>query len=281
MSIIKKIALGTVQFGLDYGISNEHGKTEIDEIVKIIEYCKLKGIDTIDTAYAYGKSQEELGKNDLSSFKVVTKFLLEQSMESGRVKNSLLESLKLLNLKQVYGYLSHRPMELITNPNLWDELLEMKTSGKIKKIGFSFNELREAELVLDKGMIPDLIQIPFNYFDNRFKSVAEYMKRTYKTEVHVRSTFLQGLFFMRPSSLSNFFNPIKEPLTTLQKTENLTGNLLYYSASQSFIDKVVIGVNNLSQLELNFNALERVTSCMSETSYIIPQDILIPSKWQM
>ena len=65
---MSKIALGTVQFGLNYGISNTNGQVPPEEIARILDYCKLNGIDTLDTAQGYGESEKVLSQFDLSSF---------------------------------------------------------------------------------------------------------------------------------------------------------------------------------------------------------------------
>ena len=57
-----KLALGTVQFGLDYGITNSEGKVQIREVASILEYAKDKNINILDTASGYGNSEEVLGR---------------------------------------------------------------------------------------------------------------------------------------------------------------------------------------------------------------------------
>ena len=54
MDYNNKIAIGTAQFGLDYGVANKTGKLSISEIKKILNFAKSRGVDTIDTASAYG-----------------------------------------------------------------------------------------------------------------------------------------------------------------------------------------------------------------------------------
>ena len=53
--------LGTAQFGLNYGISNNTGQIKENEVKKIIHYCNEVGITNFDTAQAYGNSEEILG----------------------------------------------------------------------------------------------------------------------------------------------------------------------------------------------------------------------------
>lgn len=280
MKKYEKIALGTVQFGLDYGISNKKGKTDPKEVSKILEFCKQTGIFTLDTAYAYGNSQKILGKNDLSSFDLITKFL-PKSEEIPYLKVQVEDSLTQLNINSIYGLLAHRPIELLNNSEDWEYLNFLKAQGIIKKKGFSLNNVEELEILIDNNFIPDLIQIPYNFLDRRFEKLVKKLKITYDIEIHTRSTFLQGLFFMDIRKLPSFFDPLKEIVQIIQSLDLPTETfLLNHVISRSFIDKVVIGVNNLNQLRLNLNHIGEIKELnLNYNLAEIPEDILSPSKW--
>src|SRR5690554_6438117 len=114
MNFISKIGVGTVQFGTKYGISNSYGQTSEKEVSTILELASQVGIDIIDTANGYGSSENVLGQNDLSNFKIVSKFLRQDPSQS--VSKILFSSLKKLKTSSVYGYMSHRPMDVVYNP---------------------------------------------------------------------------------------------------------------------------------------------------------------------
>lgn len=273
---LSKIALGTVQFGMNYGISNSTGITETNEVRKILAFCRKNHIDTLDTAYGYGDSEKVLGNFDLSCFKVISKFL-DYETSGLKLSEQFEISLKNMKLKKIYGYLAHRPMEVSYGD--WKTLLELKEGKKILKIGFSFNLIQEIDLVLRKGFIPDLVQVPFNYLDSRFEDKLKFLKETYNTEIHTRSTFLQGLFFLKPNELSSFFDPIKEALLKIEKIDNKAGALLKYALVQPFVDKVVIGVNLKLQLEQNIEELKQADLIKKNSDEVYPNECLIPSKW--
>ncbi len=76
-NLIEKLALGTAQFGLDYGIANRTGKISKNEIFRILEYAYTQGIDTIDTSSNYGESEKIIGEfidRSRFDFKIVSKF---------------------------------------------------------------------------------------------------------------------------------------------------------------------------------------------------------------
>lgn len=272
---IKKIALGTVQFGLDYGISNKRGKTSSKEVSELLIFCKNSGINTLDTAFGYGESEQELGNSNLKNFNIISKFLPETESKYD-IQSQFKISLERLNVRSLYAYLAHRPLQVTENS--WELLNKIKQEGKVNKIGFSFNEPYEVDMVLEKGFIPDLIQAPFNYFDNRFVQKLQYLKDEFEVEIHTRSAFLQGLFFMNSKDLSDFFNPIKADLEKVQQNKYVAGFLLQYALSQPFIDKVVIGVNNQQQLTQNIDEIKK-NGVIAFNNILYPDDILTPSKW--
>lgn len=273
-----KIALGSAQFGSDYGISNSEGITPIEEVAEILSLCKENNITTIDTAFGYLKSEEVLGKNDLKEFDIISKFLPESELIPS-VKEQLAISLKRLNIPFMYGYLVHRPSYVIKNKHIWDFLIGAKKDKIINKIGFSFNEPSEIDEILKENIIPDLIQVPFNYFDNRFEEKIILLKERYNTEIHIRSVFLQGLFFTDTKQLDDFFNPVKEYIEDLQnKYYPLNAYLLNYVMDKNFVDKVVVGVNNKNQLIENLDGL-KLYKKLPSLKIKVDDSILIPSKW--
>jgi len=275
-AVRRKIGLGSVQFGVDYGISNVRGKTPFDEVSKILDYALQNGIETIDTASAYGNAEEVLGKHNLNEFKVVSKFM---PPDGSSVEEELEVSLQKLKLKILYGYLAHRPEALIKSKTQWFSLLRLREQGKVKKIGFSLNRPEELEDLLKLEMIPDLVQVPYNLFDRRFENQMIRLKEK-SCEVHVRSTFLQGLFFMNPKVLPKYFDPVKTTLLQLQDEhgDKLSGALLDFVLKKDFIDAVIIGVENAGQLVQNIENL-KMTEPISIEIPNIPDSILVPSLW--
>ncbi|TVZ28218.1 aryl-alcohol dehydrogenase-like predicted oxidoreductase [Gillisia sp. Hel_I_86] len=272
----QKIGLGTVQFGLAYGIANVNGQTKVREVTEILALAKKYGIKILDSASAYGNAEEVIGNNTLNDFKIVSKFIAPKNQA---VNVQLENSLKNLGVKQLYGYLAHRPMELLEYPTQWKELLEFKEHGKVQKIGFSLNEPEELEKLLKKNYIPDLVQVPFNYFDNRFEESLVYLK-SIGCEIHTRSSFLQGLFFMKPELLSSYFSEIKENLRELQLLqEDLSVSLLRFVLDKSYIDKVIIGVENSKQLKQNIEGLKNAKE-LPILNKDISRQILNPSLWK-
>lgn len=275
MSVINKIAIGTVQFGLDYGISNNTGRTSDIEIDQILKTASLYGIKYIDTASGYGNAEEVLGTKDLSDFKIISKFMPE---ENGKTLLNQFEVSKLkLKIKKLYGYLAHRPMDLLNNREQWQLLNNLKSSNLVQKIGFSLNKPEELLALLEENLIPDLIQVPYNFFDRRFERIMIQLKST-GCEIHTRSTFLQGLFFTDVNELPSFFDEVKPIIKDLQKKDFLPKLLLNFALNKEFIDNVVIGVENNTQLVENVES-SSVSEELESFDKNLSEKILMPMYW--
>ncbi len=282
-----KIALGSAQFGLDYGVNNHKGMVASDEIDNILNYAKSVNIDTIDTAQAYGDSEKVIGNLSSSNdFKIITKiaFNTEESVE-----NLISNSLTKLNINKIYGILFHNFDDYRNNPNILDEIRREKESGKLDKYGFSLYYPEELSFLLDNNIDFDLVQIPYSIFDRRFESLFGVLRER-KIEVHVRSVFLQGLVFMSPDSLSDYLKVISPTLKNLNTLASknkisLTSIALNFVMNQKLIDKVVIGVDSLAQLKENIiiskeNIIIKSISSKIDKLEIDNEKILLPFNWK-
>lgn len=277
MNLKSKIALGTAQFGLDYGVSNKKGKTSTYQVKSILDYAIYEGIDTIDTAPSYGSAEKSLGHIGVDKFKVVSKSM-PVLCRSKSIREQLSQTLNDLGLTSIYGYLSHRPKTILKYPKNWDTLLELKHSGIVKKIGLSLYSPDVLRNLLTKNIVPDIVQVPLNYLDNRFEDLLE---RLYSQgcEIHTRSTFLQGLFFVDPDSLPEHFNSIKLLLKNLRDLDDrLPGELLSYVLNKPYVNKVIIGVESKEQLVENISTVGQKCS-LPPSSMQLDEKILNPSKW--
>ncbi|GAA4048609.1 aldo/keto reductase [Flavobacterium chungnamense] len=281
-----KITLGTVQFGIQYGISNTHGVPSDSELESIFSVASELGIKQLDTAKAYGNAEERIGQLSNSKFDIITKFPNVDSKEDLEI--ALSESLQKLNVSSIYGYLAHNADVLIQNPSLWEVLLDAKKEGKIKKIGYSLYNPEQLEQLLDLNCIPDLVQLPYSILDRKFEKQLSILKQL-GTEVHVRSVFLQGLYFMNPNKLPEKLQPLQDSLLELKNLciENnvSVGEVaLNYVISNPNIDKLVIGIETAEQLRENINLVtnwksNKILFSKIEAIEIKDKSLLNPVNW--
>ena len=275
---MNKIVLGTVQFGLQYGV-NSAGRPSEDAVKGILSEAAKGGITTLDTSSAYGNSEEILGEcvTPEENFKIVSKYPKGETSVSEMFNGSL----KRLNVSQLYGYLLHHFEVYKNNPKVWDEFVALKASGKVEKIGFSLYTPEELEFILEKGSPFDLIQVPFNIFDKKF---LPYMKELHEkgVEIHVRSTFLQGLFFKDRNALPEKLQPMKNYLLQLDEFSQKSGLTiseiaLNYNLQNPYIDGVLIGVDNVEQLQMNLYSVKNTP--VDIEIEVKEQELLNPVNW--
>jgi aryl-alcohol dehydrogenase-like predicted oxidoreductase len=281
--MISKLALGTVQFGLDYGINNTNGQVQISDIQTILACANSAGLDTLDTAFLYGNSEENLGKCDLNTFKVISKL---PPCENSEIETILEKSLNRLQKKQLYGYLFHHFSTFEKDEKMINKLQELKVKGKVQKIGFSLYNPSELEILLDKNIDFDLIQVPYNIFDQRFDDYFPLLKSK-GVEIHTRSAFLQGLFFKDLSTIPPHFKAVIPQLEQLNNYKiDKAALCLNFVLSNLNIDKAVIGVDSVEQLKMNVENLKsidkvRVIRAELKTLRVDNEKIINPSLWQL
>ena len=278
---IERLALGTVQFGLDYGISNNSGQTSNIEIKKILMRSRELGLDMLDTANGYGESEKIIGENNSRDFKIISKFP-GSVRSSNDIKNSLKRSLSDLKIESLYGFLAHEASILLDYSYLWSVLQDFKDAGMVKKIGYSLYFPDQLSRLLEAGYIPDIVQVPYSFVDRRFEKYFAQLKQL-GCEIHVRSVFLQGLFFIKPESLADFFEPVKPLLIAIRShfsdNNQIASFLMNFALSSSNIDKIVFGVNTEKQLNENLHNIGNKFSPFTFDEIQIPENILMPNKW--
>ena len=284
--MINKIVLGTVQFGLNYGINNSIGMPTITEMSEIFKMANFLHIDMLDTAHVYGNAESKVGEFSGGNYKVVTIFSKVTNEEE--LFNEFQISLNNLKTNSVYGYMAHSADTLIQNPKLWQSLQKLQLENKTQKIGYSLYSPEQLMKLLDLNLIPDLVQIPYSLLDRKFEFFLPKLV-SLGVEIHVRSVFLQGLYFMNLEKLPNKLSPLKSQLQKLHSccnTHNVEiGSLaLNYVVSNPNIHKVVIGIDSSLQLQQNINAIEnwhhnqQLLDCVNDIN-IENVELLNPANW--
>ena len=253
-----KLALGTVQFGLKYGINNKNGIPSDFDISEILDLSIKNNIKYLDTSISYGNSEERISKLANNKFNIITKSSNVKCSEE--LTLSILTSLCSLKTESVYGFLFHNADNLIDNHDLWITLVKFKNEKKINKIGYSIYEKKQIDYLLDKGFIPDIIQLPYSLLDRKFEKYFMKLKKL-GTEIHVRSVFLQGLYFMNNKKLPEKLLPLKkylESIDSICKEFNISiGELaLNFVNENEYIDKIIIGVDSSNQLDQNIKMVK-------------------------
>ncbi|NGZ76113.1 aldo/keto reductase [Saccharibacillus alkalitolerans] len=296
-----KLALGTAQLGMTYGIANQTGMPNANEAYKILEYALDHGVSAWDTAPVYGESERRIGdflKSSNRQARVLTKLPplsseLEVDSLYDRLRHSIRESQSKLGVSSLDSCLLHSPSNLFShNGKVVEALIELKKAGEIKRVGVSTYTPDEAKAFLNiEGL--DVIQLPINIMDQRLERQGILNQLTQKNvTIYARSTYLQGLLLMNLDSLPermHHFSPYLVEFIQLAKEFNLTQAELALLYIRDFyrVDYLIVGCESLEQLKeniriINLPALPKDIKEKAEKLFFsVPESILNPSKWEV
>jgi aryl-alcohol dehydrogenase-like predicted oxidoreductase len=287
--MISRLALGTAQFGLPYGIANKIGQIAPVNVARILGHARSMGLMTLDTAIAYGESECRLGNVGVAEWQIVTKLppIPGACSDVARwAQESVLGSLQRLKIERLYGLLLHRSFDLMGDRGdaVYDALLALKEQGRTAKIGVSVYDPEELDAISPRYRL-DLVQAPFNVVDRRIET-SGWLERLNSAgiEIHARSIFLQGLLLMdaasRPAGFSRW-QPLWDnwQCWLAQSSSTSLQACLSFVLSKPEISRVIFGVDTL-------NHLEEVLDSVSSTAEIPPRSLICddlnlinPSRW--
>lgn len=288
---VRKLALGTVQLGLNYGVNNAIGRQPTEkEAHAVLSSAVAAGIEVFDTAAAYGNAEKVLGSYALPSknVRIISKLRPDTEDSVDAVIAQIRESLDRLGAKSLYGYMLHRASDM-ERPNIMRGLAAAKEMGLTEKIGVSIYEPDEALQAVSLGI--DMVQIPYNALDFRLDESGFFTQaKNNRVEVYARSAFLQGLLLMNPDDAEMRVKGSGTLIAEFQKIvagygfSPLEGAMLY-SLSHPGIDYVVFGVDTVAQLQENIKIAAKLrgfAACYEKlygTFKNVPREIIVPSLW--
>lgn len=285
-----RLALGSVQFGLNYGIANSSGQVNHKEVGRIFASANSIGINTVDTAIAYGDSEQIIGTMNLESWNIISKLpaLPDKCPSvSSWVMDQVSQSLTKLNSNRLHGLLLHRPDQLLESngDELYRALLELKESGLVEKIGISIYSPDQLSQLLHNFPC-DIVQGPFNVLDRRI-ATSGWLDKLHKNncEFHARSIFLQGLLLMSSHTRPRWFQQWEQVWQVWAQWLQNTGQTpiqacLLHVLADNRINKLVVGVDSVTHLEEIHSA---TTGKPLEAPSLLDtdeQDLLNPANWQ-
>lgn len=274
---------------MDYGISNNQGKTHPDEVKKILNLASANSIGSIDTAMSYGNSEEVIGTVDNNNFKIITKLpeVPEQITDIPNwIESNLLKSLKKLRCSSIDSLLLHYPDQLLEKKSdiIYKSLDSLKEKKLVKKIGISIYEPSQLDFIIPRFDF-DIVQSPLNIADRRIINSGWSSKlRKRKIELHVRSIFLQGLMLVKKEEIEKkfklwdvFWNNWYEWLNETNITP--LNACLNFSLQHEDVSKVIIGTQNANQLQEILNNIDNKFIRVPDWSKDVTDNLVNPSAW--
>jgi len=274
---------------LDYGINNPNGQVSLENSHQILDYAFDQGILVLDTAEAYGNAHQVVGdfhrKHTHKKFEIITK--LPHHFDENIV-DKVNQYLNDLSVNSLHAIMFHSFDSYNQNKAKIKLLNDMKSVGKIQKIGVSVYTNQEVETVLLDNEI-EVIQLPFNLLDN-INLRGEIIKKAADKGkiIHTRSALLQGLFFKDPNATNKVVQNLKSQLLEIHKISKnndipMQQLALNYCLQQSNIQNVLIGVDSIEQMAENILALNKPIAhqIIQQIDKILVKDVnlLNPSLW--
>lgn len=303
---VEKMVFGAVQLGIDYGIANKKGRPKFEDARFLLKMAIANGVSCIDTARAYGKSERIIGKalggGWSSRVKIVSKVqpFSEEVMTSSSardfVKASIFQSLWELDVRSLDVLLFHRysDMQLADRAGL-KQALDFVKQGVVGRLGVSVQDVAELHQALQNPLIQH-IQLPCNLLDHRWDDVEDPIadaKCNRPLTIHVRSSLLQGLFasddpqHWRRANVQDYTN-VRDwmKLSAIELNRSSVVDLcLAYTRGLPWVDGVVVGMEDISQLMENISLFSRAPLLSNEVDFIrktrpiLGEDTLNPANW--
>lgn len=288
-----RLALGTAQFGLGYGVTHQGGPVPDPEVGRILAQALSGGLDLLDTAAAYGDSEAVLGRHEAAvTFRIATKILPLRVPRIGaadiqNVQQGFARSLSRLRCATVDVLMVHHADDLLVPgaDALWEALVAERSAGRVKRLGVSVYDGATA-LRVAQAFPVEVVQLPLNALDQRSildGSLAQLHARG--VEVQARSLFLQGLL------LDHSRLPVPSPAAVdafrrwdascreagVAPIEAALG----FVRSRPEIAHAVVGVQSLPQLQALLAAFARETALDWPELACDDETVLDPRLWPM
>lgn len=295
-----ELCLGTVQFGMDYGIKGQK-QPSVKQAVEMLDYATQNGINTIDTANAYGTAEDVVGtflsKKTIprDNLFIISKFrpnLLDEVKPDEYYKvmrNNLENTLSRLKTDYLDSYLLHSA-RYVFDDEIIDTLNRMKLDGLVKRVGVSVYEPEEAKKCIERPNV-EFMQLPYSIFDQRMEKAGVFKKaQDDSIQIHSRSAFIQGLILMEEDEVPPFLakaKPIVGKISLLCKRYGVSriSLAMNYVKQQSRISHLVFGVDNLNQLKENIDIFQNeiqkdLIDDIAKEFADIEADVVMPSLWK-
>ena len=260
---MNRIVLGGAQLGLPYGILNGGETLSREEVARILDTAVDHGIDSIDTAIAYGQSESIIGETSQNRFNIISKLPplpVDISSVSEWVHSQVQGSLSRLKCTSLDALLLHRPQDLTgaQGAELYAAIGSLMAEKMIHRFGVSIYSPDDLEGIIGTFDI-HVVQAPLNVFDRRILGVTDQLSAL-NIEVHVRSVFLQGVLIASPKDRPQRFEPWSEHFALFDEWVRSSGVsamacCLGFALQQPGIAKLVIGTTSAESLDEIMNSI--------------------------
>ena len=281
IEVLYGLANRTKEYGIKKSISDPN-KFSLGHI------CNLK-IDGFDGAEDYGWNKDDLNFLKKNYTKKVFTKLNIINLSYSEIKNFFKKHKTTSSSNYITGVYMHNKVTPLSLDKYKDLLLPLRSEYRLK-VGISVYTQKDLNLILEKGLETDILQLPLNI--NCSLDASEFIKKG--CEVYARSIFLQGIYFHDNYSMfsSNTIKNIikqKKILSEMAQINNtnlgqfLFSNAIYNSRKLGY-KGIVIGSSNKTRIESYLSNHKKLIKEISlhEFGYDLVDSFLAdPRKWKL
>lgn len=296
---LSRLMLGTVQFGLPYGVANRAGQPGYAEVLAILAAALEGGVNCFDTAAAYGNSEEVLGRaiqelGVADQVVVVTKVraltpaeVASPALAAKAIEQSVEDSRRRLGLDCLPVVLFHRE----SDARYLEVLEDLKARGWLRHAGVSCDNRPGPAVEFARSGQAAALQIPANVLDYRHQASGVFQAAaTGGVAVFIRSVYLQGLLVMPeddiPPALRDVI-PVRRRLSAIASAAGLGLAELALRAmlSREGVTCVLTGVDTVEQIRENTGLFNRgplpadMIAAVDAAVPALPETLLTPALW--
>lgn len=269
---IAEVSLGTVQFGLPYGLPDEHGRLPmLDELasLEVLRRAFVEGVNFLDTARSYGTSEAVIGralKKRQETVYVATKLEpLSDEMTDEEIQKTIRGSIEgsrraldreMIDLMQVHN----ATKALLGREVLFDTLYEAQQKERLRFLGVSTYDVKDPEFAMTQPYW-DTLQVEFNLLNQQTAVLFDEIQRQNRGLI-IRSAMLKGAITADEQAIPDHLKPLAQKAKDLKaiapdKAMSSAHIALSYVLSHPAVSTVITGVLNTDQLLENLAASKR------------------------
>jgi aryl-alcohol dehydrogenase-like predicted oxidoreductase len=295
-----RLALGTAQLGLDYGVANRGGRPPGEEVDRILRTALDLGVEYVDTAAAYGDAEAAIGRflrtaRPSDRVRIGTKTpRFEGGLSTAALAQALTQSIDRSRARLGRDTLDDLLIHAADNLReygsaLVDLLMGHQAAGRVGRIGISIYDAEDVRLAMAYPPLA-VTQFPFNVFHRALaeQGLVDGLRRA-GHETFARSALQQGLLILEPAegeaavSGSGTWLARFRDVCAQYHLDPLSAALAY-AVSESRADFVVVGVDSLDQLRrlprlLESNLPARFAGEVAMRLLDIPPSVRDPRLW--
>ncbi len=308
---VSALSLGTVALGMPYGITPKTAQARAtnlgltppsdNEAIQLVHRALDQGINFIDTARGYGRSEDVLGKalkDRRDQVIIATKLSgcdaagnpLPRPTLMRQMQESLITSLKRLHTDFVDLLMLHSAsVDLLENSDALENLRAFQAQGWARYIGVSTYGAEAPRLAIRQQV--DAVQVAYNILDQRMADEIFPLAAAAGVGIVARSVFLKGALTPRADDLPHHLSGLKQrsaavkqlaaqlrpPMTRMEAA-------LKFVLAQPNIATALVGVRNQAELDASLAVLkghlleEDVINQLKQLRWDNPS-MLDPSRW--